>query len=78
MLGFSDKVEDLWKDEKQAAIESIKAAKEEGLQFLASEREKIMRMTHEQALSELIKVYNIDNRISVIKSVSDNGILGIR
>jgi len=50
MLGFSKNVEDLWKTEKQAAIESIAIAKEEALIYLAKEREKIMRMSHEEAL----------------------------
>ena len=78
MLGFSSKIDDLWKLEKQAAVESIIAAKQEALSFLASEREKIMRMTHEEALKELIQVHKIESRIKVINSVSDNGLLGIR
>ncbi|MDP2166789.1 MAG: HindIII family type II restriction endonuclease [Thermodesulfovibrionales bacterium] len=78
MLGFSNKVEDLWKAEKQAAVESIAAAKEEALTFLANERENIMRMSHEEALLELVRVYKIESRIKVIRSVTDNGILEIR
>lgn len=79
MLSFSPKkIEELWKLEKQAAVESIAAAKQEALTFLASEREKIMRMTHEEAIKELIHVHKIESRIKVIKSVSDNDILGIR
>jgi type II restriction enzyme len=78
MLNFSDKIENLWKTEKQAAIESIAAAKEEALTFLGNERIKIMQMSHEEALNELVRVHKIENRIVVIKSVSDSGILGIR
>lgn len=78
MLSFSTKIAELWQIEKQAAVESIIVAKEEALTFLASEREKIMRMSHEEALRTLIQVYNIENKIKVIKSVSDNGILLIR
>ena len=78
MLNFSDKIENLWKTEKQAAIESIAAAKEEALTFLGNERIKIMQMSHEEALTELVRVHKIENRIEVIKSVSDSGILGIR
>lgn len=77
ILNYSPKMAELWKIEKQAATESIKIAKEESLAFLAQEREKIMRMTHEQALTALIKVHKIDSRITVINSVSDNGILNI-
>lgn len=78
MLNFSDKIEQLWKFEKQAALESISAAKEEALSYLSSERTKIMRMSHEEALEELVRMHKIDSRIEVIKSVSDNGILGVR
>lgn len=78
MLSFSSKIEDLWKAEKQAAIESIVIAKEEALIYLAKEREKIMRMSHEEALSELVRVHKIESRIKVINSVSSNAILAIR
>lgn len=65
-------------NENIAAVESIIAAKQEALTFLAAEREKIMRMSHEEALKELIQVHKIESRIKVINSVSDNGLLGIR
>lgn len=76
-LGFSPKIDELWKLEKQAAIESIAVAKQEALIYLASERENIMRMSHEEALKVLIKVHKIESRIKVINSVSNNGLLGI-
>ena len=78
MLNFSEAIDDLWKLEKQAAVESIVAAKKEALTFLAEEREKIMRMSHEEAIRELIQVHKIESRIRVINSVSDNGLLDIR
>ena len=77
MLNFSPTIVDLWQLEKQAAIESIVAAKEQALTFLANEREKIMRMTHEEALKELIQVHKIESRINVINAVSSNNILTI-
>lgn len=78
MLNFSKKIEDLWKTEKLAAIESIAIAKEEALSFLAKEREKIMRMSHNEALAELVKVYKIESKIQIIQSVTDNNILALR
>lgn len=78
MLGFSKKIENLWTIEKEAAIQSIKIAKEEGLTFLAQEREKIMRMNHQEALNELIKVHKIDSKIKTIKAISDNGLFTIK
>lgn len=78
MLNHSDKIEELWKVEKKAAVDSITAAKQEALEFLAGEREKIMRMSHEEAIKELIEVHKIESRIKVIKSVTNNNILGVR
>lgn len=74
ILNNSKEVNDLWKIEKLASMESIEIAKEEGLAFLASEREKIMRMSHKEALKELIKINKIDNKIKVIQKISDNGL----
>lgn len=78
MLDFSAQIENLWKIEKQAALESIAAAKEEALVYLAEEREKIMRMTREEAVLELVKVHKLDSRIKVINSLTDNRLLEIR
>jgi len=78
MLGFSDKMENLWKEEKQATLESIAIAKEEALTFFANEREKIMRLSHEEALLELVRVRKIESRIKTIRSVTDNRLLEIR
>jgi len=47
------------------------------LNYLASQRERLMRMSHEDALSELIKIHKIDSRIQNITSVSHNGIWDI-
>ena len=78
MLGFSKKVENLWKAEKQATLESIAVAKEEALTYFANEREKIMRLSHEEALKELVRVHKIERRIKFIKSVTDNRLLELR
>ena len=78
MLDFSPKIDSLWKIEKQAAVESIAAAKEEALVYLAEERTKIMSMKHKEALAELIRVHKLDSRIKVINAVTDNRLLEIR
>ena len=78
ILSFSKKIEPLWHIEKGVATESIAIAKEEALTFLAQEREKIMRMSHKEALNELIKVYKIESRIKTINSISDNGLFTLK
>lgn len=77
ILNHSPIIKDLWRDEKGAAVESIEIAKAEALKFLAMEREKIMRMSHEQALKELVKMSKIESKIRIIKSISDNGLFTI-
>ena len=78
ILGYSNIIKDLWKSEKEAATESTEIAKEEGLTYLASEREKIMRMSHDEALKELIKMSKIESKIKIIQSITDSGLFGIK
>ena len=78
ILSFSKKIEPLWNIEKGVATESIAIAKEEALTFLAQEREKIMRMSHKEALEELIKVHKIDSKMKTINGISDNGLFTIK
>lgn len=75
MLNYSPTIEEFWLREKQATIESLNLAKQEALTFLAQERERIMRMTHEEAVQEILKLYKIENRIKTIRSITDNQIL---
>ncbi len=78
ILSFSKKIEPLWNIEKGVATESINIAKDEALTFLAQEREKIMRMSHPEALKELIKAHKIESKIKTIKAISDNGLFTIK
>lgn len=78
ILSFSKKIQPLWDIEKGVATESIAVAKDEALTFLAKEREKIMRMSHKEALKELIKVHKIESRIKTINAISDNGLFTLK
>ena len=62
----------------RGAVQAIRWYKEEALTFLAQEREKIMRMTHKEALKELIKVHKIESRIKIINAISDNGLFTLK
>lgn len=78
ILGSSKSIFEVWQDEKIAATESIEIAKVEALKYLSSEREKIMRMSHEEALKELVKASKIESKIEIIKRISDNGLFGVK
>jgi len=78
ILNFDQKIGTLWKDEKRASIESIHISRKEALEFLASERERIMRLSKEDAIKEILIASKIDNKIKAINSVADNGLFGIQ
>ena len=78
ILNYSKSIFELWQDEKTAASESIKIAKIEALEFLATEREKIMRMTHDEAINELVKTSKIENKMKIINKISDNGLFSLK
>lgn len=77
IINFDVIIRNLWQEEKQASVESIHIAREEALGFLASERERVMRLTKNQAIREILKSSKLDNKIRIIKSVADNGLLGL-
>lgn len=77
ILGFSEEIQALWEIEKQAATEAVEIAKREDLDFLNNQRQKIMQMSHEEALTELIEIHNIDNKTKTISSIKDSGLFAI-
>jgi hypothetical protein len=77
ILDFDDKIAAIWKEEKKASVESIQISRDEALGFLASERDRIMRLTKEQAIKEVLKASKLDNKIRAIRSVVDNDLLGL-
>ncbi|WP_420629041.1 HindIII family type II restriction endonuclease [Candidatus Leptofilum sp.] len=78
ILDFDKILSELWREEKIALTESIGISKQEALQFLARERERIMRLSRDEAIKEVLKSRKIDNRVKAINKVADNGILNSR
>jgi type II restriction enzyme len=77
MLGFSEEISVLWATEKQVSAKSIAFAKQEALDFLSEERKRIMSMSHEQAITELIRAHKVEAKINTVNSVADSGIMEI-
>ena len=77
MLGHGQQVRDLWGKEKIASNESIALAKEEALTFLAAERARIMLLSRDDAIREVIRAAKISNRETAIRAVADNGLFEI-
>ena len=68
---------ELWREEKIALLESIKIARDEALRFLAEERQRIMNLSRQEAIREVLVGRKLDVRIQAVKSVAENGLLDI-
>jgi len=77
MLSAGGPMEELWRVEKAATIESLDAAKEEALRYLAAERERIMKLSHDEAIKQLIDVYKLESRARKIARITDSGLLEV-
>ena len=77
MLHQGSEMANLWNEEKIASSESIEQAKNEALQYLASERQRIMSLSKEDAIQEVLKTQKLDNKVDKIKSVTENELLNV-
>ncbi len=75
VLAFDDAIPELWRTEKHAAAEAVEDAKLEGLAALSAERSRYLRMSHQEAITALVRLRKLDAREAVIRSVSDNGLM---
>lgn len=75
IIGFDKRLASFWKEEKLASEEVIDISRKEALKYLASERERIMRLSKEDAIKEILRASKIENKIRVIQSVNYNGLL---
>lgn len=75
LLDFDRAIGEIWREEKLASNESILISREEALAFLAAERERIMRLSREAAIKEVLKLTKLNNKIQSIQSVAENRIL---
>ena len=67
---------DLWTAEKTASIESLAIVKNESLRYLRLERDRLLGLSHQQALEELIRVVGLDSRIQYVERIEHGLLLG--
>jgi hypothetical protein len=77
IIDFDAKLSQIWSEEKIASSESVRLAKEEALRYFASERERIMRLSKEEAIEEVLRASKIENKVMAAKSVTDNTLLAV-
>lgn len=78
MLSHSKSISELWHEEKLAIKETIDIGKKEALIFLASERERMVNLSHKDALRELLKMSKLDSKIKAIEKINSNNLFDIK
>ena len=74
-LNPDPRIAGIWKEEKIASVDSVKVAQEEALQYLADERRRIMKLSRDEAIREILAWRNLENRVKTVKAVKYNGLL---
>ncbi len=77
MLEADDSVRGIWDREIKAADHSITIARRHALDHFNVERARIMQMSRDEAVEEIIRLRRIDERTLRVKSVSLDDVVGI-
>ena len=77
MLSYSNLIQNIWKKEKIATLESIEIAKIDALKYYAEERAKIVKMSRDEAISKLLDVSKIENRVQQVEAISNNNLMDL-
>lgn len=67
---------DIWTAEKKASFMALGIAKEEALTYLRIERNRLLGLSHKQALDELIRAAGLDSRIAQVERIEHGNLLG--
>ena len=67
---------DLWTVEKSSSIEALSAVKEESLQYLSLERDRLLGLSKQAAIEELIRSRGLASRIATINRLQHGDLLG--
>ena len=78
LLDTDDRLGSYWDEEKTASIDAIQVARIHALESLAKERERVMHLSREDAIEEVLRSRKIMNRITAVQGVTDNGLLEAR
>ena len=67
----------LWTIEKIASIKALDVVKDESLKYLRAERNRLLGLSHQEALDELVRLAGLDSRITTVKRVEHGGLLEV-
>ena len=68
---------EIWREEKIALLESVEVVWQEALGFLAEERERVMKLSKQEAIQEVLDGRKLDARARAVNAVGENGLLDI-
>ena len=68
---------DLWTTEKTESLAALDAAKNEALRYLRIERDRLLGLSHQQALDELLRLAGLDFRIAKVERIEHGSLLGV-
>ncbi|MDE2986010.1 MAG: HindIII family type II restriction endonuclease [Gemmatimonadota bacterium] len=66
---------DLWQTEKRESERALEILKRESISHIVAERDKVLAMSHEEALAELVRVKRFDMRMDYIRRVRHGTLL---
>ena len=67
----------LWREERIALLKSVKVAREEALSALADEHRRVMSLSRQEAIQEVLKGRRLDTRVRTVESVTASGLLDL-
>ena len=67
---------DLWTQEKKESLSGLAVVKEEALKFLRAERTRLLRLSHQEAIDELLRATGLASRIQQVEQVEHGDLLG--
>ena len=70
-----DKDANLWTTEKTASIETLETLKQESLRYLQSERDRLLALSHQEAIEALIRSSRIEARATQVRNVEHGELL---
>ena len=68
---------DLWKAEKIASQESLAIVKEESVRHLTVERDRLLGLSHQEALNELVQMARFNSRIQKVERIQHGPLLRV-
>ena len=67
----------IWTVEKTMSIDSLKIVKQESLRYLQFERDRLLALSHREAIDALIRSTRIDSRVLQVGSIGHGDLLGV-